>query len=179
MHALACIPHHRTGWGRGARLAVVVALVVAVVQIGVPLRHLAIAGDVRWSEEGYRWSWRVLVTERSGVATFRVTDPETGRVDLVFPTDDLAAHQATYVSSRPEALRQYAHHLADRWEHDHGRRPEVRVDAWVSVNGSERARIVDPTVDLASESSSVSRPPWVRPAPWEPTGDPTTPPWDG
>jgi hypothetical protein len=138
--------------------------VVALLQVLVPLRHLAEGGDVRWDEVGYRWSWRVLLTERSGVATFDVVDPVSGAHQRVSPSEELAPHQVRYVSSRPEALRQFAHWLADRREAT-GVRPEVHVTAWVSVNGSRRALIVDPAVDLAAQPSTFGLPPWVLPAP--------------
>ena len=50
-----------------------------VVQIALPLRHLAYPGDVRWTEEGYYLSWRVMLTEKAGSVDFRVTDPASGR----------------------------------------------------------------------------------------------------
>ena len=110
------------------------------------------------------------MTERSGIATFHVTDPATGRSAISLPSDRLTPQQVTYVSSRPEALRQYAHFLADRyattWHLPAGSAPVVTVDAWVSVNGSARSRIVDPTVDLARAAPELIRPSWVLPAPW-------------
>ena len=166
-------PHANRGTdARPVRYRVVaVALVIVAVEIALPLRHLVIPGDVRWSEEGYRWSWRVLVTERSGVATFHVTDPGTGRSAISLPSDHLTPQQVTYVSSRPEAIRQYAHFVAGRyaemWHLPPGSVPVVTVDAWVSVNGSARSRIVDPTVDLARASPALGRPSWVLPARWE------------
>jgi vitamin K-dependent gamma-carboxylase len=171
-------PEHArdAGWEEGATMAVgqqrrmsrwvVGALAaVALVQVVVPLRHLAEGGDVRWDEVGYRWSWRVMLTERSGVATFDVVDPVSGEHQRVSPAEALAPHQARYVSSRPEALRQFAHWLADRREEQTGVRPAVHATAWVSVNGSRRALIVDPTVDLAAQPFTTGRPAWILPAP--------------
>jgi hypothetical protein len=39
------------------------------------------------------------------------------------------------------------------------------VQAWVSVNSSHRALIVDPDADLAAEPFTVGRPSWVLPPP--------------
>jgi vitamin K-dependent gamma-carboxylase len=146
-------------WVVGALVA------VALLQVVVPLRHLAEGGDVRWDEVGYRWSWRVMLTERSGVATFDVVDPVSGEHQRVSPAEALAPHQARYLSSRPEALRQFAHWLADQREEQTGVRPAVHATAWVSVNGSRRALIVDPTVDLAAQPFTTGRPAWILPAP--------------
>jgi hypothetical protein len=149
-----------------ARLVVGVVLLVGLLQVAMPLRHTFVPGDVRWDDYHYRWSWRVMLNERAGVATFDVVDPNGGAVRRVLPEELLPAHLARFVSSRPEPLRQFAHYLADVEFERTGRRPQVHVTAWVSVNGSNRALIVDPTVDLASEGSSLTPPDWVMPAPW-------------
>lgn len=149
-----------------SRIAVVAVVVVAIAQVVVPLRHVAAGGDVRWDEVHYRWSWRVLLNERAGSATLDVVDPVTGERTRVRPEEALAPHQARYVSSRPEALRQFAHFVADERERSTGVRPQVFVTAWLSVNGSERALVVDPTVDLAAQRSSWLRPDWVTDPPW-------------
>ncbi|HKY16822.1 MAG TPA: HTTM domain-containing protein [Microthrixaceae bacterium] len=152
----------RTGRMRPA--APVALACVAIVQVVVPMRHLAVGNDVRWDDQHYRWSWRVMVTERAGVATFEVVDPATGDREIVVPDDELPAHQVRYVSSRPEALRQFAVFLADRAERETGDRPAVHARAWVSVNGHRRALIVDPSVDLAAEGGPPDG--WILPAPW-------------
>jgi len=134
---------------------VTAAVVVWVaVQVLVPLRHLAYPGDVRWTEEGYRWSWRVLLTEKEGSVTFRLTDPSTGAERTVFPSDELAPFQVRAMSTRPDLIRQYAHHLADVAVERGESRPEVRADSWVAIAGHPKARLMDPAVDLAAEPLS-------------------------
>ena len=52
------------------------------------MRHLAYAGDVRWTEEGYYGSFRVMLTEKTGLAhVATVTDPATGETWTVDPSD--------------------------------------------------------------------------------------------
>jgi hypothetical protein len=143
-----------------------VLLTIVAVQVVLPVRHWFVPGDVRWDDYHYRWSWRVMLNERAGIASFDLVDPETGAHERVLPEATLAPHLARYVASRPEALRQYAHFLADEAESRTGRRPHVYVTAWVSVNGSNRALVVDPTVDLAAAPSSLVPPPWVLDPPW-------------
>ena len=53
----------------------------ALVMLAVPLRHLAYPGDVRWTEEGYYGSFRVMLTEKTGWLRFRVTDADGSHVD--------------------------------------------------------------------------------------------------
>lgn len=152
-------PVVRARFTRGLVTAAVV--VYCVVQVVVPLRHLAYPGDVRWTEEGYRWSWRVLLTEKVGTVRFLVIDPHTGTQRVVWPGDELADHQAHYMGVRPAAIVEYAHHLAAHEEARTGVRPIVRADSWVSINGSRRARLVDPAVDLAALTPGWAPATWI------------------
>ena len=54
-----------------------VAAVWVVVQLALPLRHLAYPGDHRWTGQGYRFAWNVLLVEKSGIGD--VPRPRTRR----------------------------------------------------------------------------------------------------
>lgn len=133
--------------GRG----VVAALVLlVVVELALPLRHLALPGDVRWNEAGYYGAWRVMLTEKGGAVTFRVTDRATGHTWEVDPTLVLTDWQAAQAAVRPDLLLATAHLVADHYGGRDGTPVEVRADAWLSMNGSASSRVVDPALDLAS-----------------------------
>lgn len=51
---------------------------------------------------------------------------------------------------RPSMIHHYAGHIADSWQSDTGRRPEVRVHSSVMLNYKYPKSLIDPTVDLAS-----------------------------
>lgn len=51
---------------------------------------------------------------------------------------------------RPSMIHHYAGHIADSWQTDTGRRPEVRVHSSVMLNYKYPKSLIDPTVDLAS-----------------------------
>ncbi len=149
----------------GAALAVT-ALFCAF-SLLMPLRFLAYGGNVRWHEQGMRWSWRVMVREKNGSVTFRVREPG-GREVEVSPHRYLTRLQEREMSGQPDLILQLAHHI----ERDFARRGkgpiEVRADALVSLNGRRMARLIDPAVDLASIEDGVAPAPWVLPAPEEP-----------
>ena len=65
------------GWQTGA--VVVMLALFAAAQVVMPLRHWAYPGNVRWNEEGYRFAWRVMLTEKIGFVQYRVRDPVTAR----------------------------------------------------------------------------------------------------
>lgn len=142
-----------------ARRWVVVAVGLwIVVQVALPMRHWLYPGDHRWTGEAYRFGWNVMLVEKAGDVTFRVTTPDgaTLRTDA---TDLLTPVQWRVMVTEPELIRQTAHAIADR----RGPGTEVRVDAFVSLNGRAPERIIDPDVDLAGEPWSIGHQAWVVP----------------
>jgi hypothetical protein len=141
---------------------VAAVLVVSVVQIGLPLRHLC-PGDVRWTEEGYYLSWRVMLTEKTGTIDFDVTDPASGREWRTGPETVLTDWQIQQAAIRPDLLLATAHLVAADFARRGIPNVEVRADAWVSFNGRRPQRLVDPTVDLAAVERSWRHQPWILP----------------
>jgi hypothetical protein len=148
---------------RSTRLLVALGAVWLALQVAMPLRHWFIPGDYRWTNEGYRFAWVVLLTEKGGDASFRVREPTTGR-EWIETADDLyTPGQWRVMATEPDLIRQAAHAIAAR-QRDLGREVEVRADAFVSLNGRPAARIVRPDVDLAREPWRVHQR-WILPAP--------------
>jgi hypothetical protein len=139
---------------------VVAAAVWVVVQLALPLRHLAYPGDDRWTGQGYRFSWNVLLTERSGSATFLVTEPATDRTWVADPGRLYTPNQLRVMAVEPDLLHQAARTIAAE-ERARGHDVEVRVDAWVSLNGRPAQRLIDPTVDLAAEPLDLWPDDWI------------------
>ncbi len=139
--------------GEGApRMAPVLVLFLAAwmaVQVLLPFRHFTMPGSVHWTEQGHRFAWHMMLREKSGTATFFVADGEGPRE--VNPRDYLGDRQAARLPGHPERLVQFSRELAERYD-----ATEVRVETWVSLNGREPQRIVDPEANLAE----VSLPRW-------------------
>ena len=145
------------------RLAAAALIVLAAVQLLLPLRHYAYDGNVRWTEEGYYWSWRVMITEKAGHVEFRVTDPATGRAWTAGPELVLADWQAEQADTRPDLIHATALLLADHYASQDIAPVEVRADAWVSMNSQPARRIVDPDVDLAAWPRGAAPDGWILP----------------
>jgi hypothetical protein len=141
------------------------ALAVAFlgVQFLLPLRHLFYPGDVMWTEEGYRFSWNVMLMEKDGVAEFRVSEPATGKRWVVSPGKYLSPYQVKMMATQPDMLLSFAHYLARDFAGQGHPGVEVRVDAFASLNGRPRQRLVDPTVNLAAVGPWDSVHGWVLP----------------
>jgi len=153
---------------RAPRLAWLLGAYFAV-QLVLPLRHLAYPGDVCWTEEGFRLSWNVMVMEKTGSVDFRVTEPATGKQWIVSPHDYLTRYQTKMMSTQPDMILELAHWIADDFTRRGIRDPEVRADAFASLNGRQRARLVDPTIDLARRTRGLAPYTWVLPMTESPT----------
>lgn len=141
------------------------AAVHLALQVALPLRFLLYPGHVNWTEQGFRFSWRVMLVEKAGQAEFHVTGQKTGRRFVVSPRSELTLLQSRQMETQPDMLLQYAHHLASLFERDLGEPVSVRVDSWVAWNGRPSHRLVDPQVDLAREPRTLGPSPWILPRP--------------
>jgi hypothetical protein len=141
----------------GAALAAFLAVWIAV-QLLVPLRHLAVPGNVSWTEEGHRFAWHMMLRSKTGTVVYEV---DTGdAVFVVEPAEHLTPDQATDLVGDPQRLAQFAHHLSSL----HGG-AEVRAITAVSFNGRRPEPIVDPDVDLAAVPTAwIGHQDWILPS---------------
>lgn len=135
----------------------------ALVQIMMPLRHFAYPSNVRWSEEGYLFSWRVMLTEKVGFVQFRVRDPETRQAWIVSPDEYLTPLQVERMAFQPDLILQTAHFVAEDFAERGFPGVTVKADAFVSWNGRPNARLIDPDADLAAIAPGLGPKWWVLP----------------
>ena len=149
------------------RAALVLGAAFLAVQALVPLRHLAYPGNVRWNEEGYRFSWRVLVTEKAGFVKYRVTGDTFDGERLVYPEEYLTPVQAERMAFQPDMILATAHIVRDDFAASGYEGVEVRADAFATFNGRPAARLIDPDVDLAAIDAGIGPKAWVLARPNE------------
>ena len=127
----------------------------------LPLRHWAFNSDVTWSEEGHRYSWRMMLRSKQGSGYYRIIDRATGEEQIVRPADSLARRQYRKLYTHPDMVLQYAHHLRDL-NAAAGKDVEVYARIRVRLNGRKFQRFVDPEADLAkTEWQWFGRKDWV------------------
>ena len=143
------------------RCAVFACVAVALIQIVIPLRHWLYPGNVRWTEEGYRYSWRMMLSEKVGYVTYRVSDPQTGETWKVHPQEYLSDMQVERAAIDPDMILQTAHIIAADFKSMGYRLVEVRADAFAALNGRPYRRIVDPDTDLAAEARTLLAKDWI------------------
>ncbi|MGE0868557.1 MAG: HTTM domain-containing protein [Kofleriaceae bacterium] len=151
---------------RRRRLVIATLGVYFAFHVAMPLRHWLYPGDVCWTEQGFRFAWNVMLMEKDGSVEFHVREPATGRRWEVAPTEYLTRYQAKMTATQPDMILQLAHIIADDFRARGVADPEVRVDAFASLNGRPAARLIDPAFDLARERDRLSAQPWIIPT-WD------------
>lgn len=139
------------------------------IQLLFPFRYLAYPGELFWTEEGFRFSWRVMLMEKAGYANFKVVDPDTGRRFYVTNGDFLTTFQEKQMSTQPDFILEYAYYLEDFYKKNKDiRDPAIYVESYVALNGRSSQPYVDPDVDL----TTIERGWWHRHSTWlMPFGD--------
>lgn len=134
-----------------------------VVQLAVPFRYTLYPGELFWTEEGYRFSWRVMLMEKTGYANFKIVDPETGQQFYIDNSRFLTPFQEKQMSTQPDFILEYAQLLEKHFEQQGIQDPEIYVDSYVALNGRGSQPFVNPETDLTSIDHSQYRQTWLMP----------------
>ena len=120
-------------------------------------------GAVNWTEEGFRFAWRVMLIEKTGRVELHVRDPRTGERFTVSPREELNPRQLAMMSTQPDMIAQYARHLARRFAAQGRPGVEVYADSFASLNGRRPQRLIDPNANLALPAATLARRGYVVP----------------
>ncbi|MEM7296730.1 MAG: HTTM domain-containing protein [Bacteroidota bacterium] len=132
-----------------------------ILQLLFPIRYLMYPGNLFWTEEGYLFSWRVMLTEKLGNAQFYVTDRKTGKKIHIDNREHLIPTQEKMMSTKPDFIIQYAKYLKQTWIEKGFEDPIVTADIFVTLNGRRSKRFVDPSVDLALQEDTWKHKEWI------------------
>ncbi|WPU95318.1 HTTM domain-containing protein [Mucilaginibacter sabulilitoris] len=146
-----------------ARLIYTLLVVHFIIQLVLPFRYLLYPGKLYWTEEGYRFSWRVMLMEKGGTAFFHVKDPATGHKTEIINSQYLTPFQEAQMSTQPDMILQFAHFLAQEYQNKGIKDPIVTAESYVTLNGSGSRLYIDSTVNLAKEEDSFGHKKWILP----------------
>jgi hypothetical protein len=141
-------------------------------QIAIPFRYVFYPGDLFWNEEGFRFSWRVMLMHKEGLATFYLVDPTTGRESEINNGDFLTQTQEDQMATQPDMILQYAQildeHYKSRTLHygDHKFKiddPIIEARIFVSLNGRPSQLFVDRKHDLSELPYDLKHRNWLEP----------------
>ncbi len=122
-----------------------------------------------WNEQGYRFSWRVMLVEKAGIATFYVKDTKTGREGVVDNREFLNPTQEKQMSFQPDMILEFAHFLKRHYEAKGVHNPEVRAEVYATMNGRLGKLFIDPHVNLAEIKEGFGKKAWILPFHEQPT----------
>ena len=132
-------------------------------QLIFPLRNLAYPGNVFWTEQGYRFSWRVMLMEKTGYANFKILNGNTGKRFYVDNHDFLTATQQKQMSTQPDLIVEYAHYLGEHFASQGHEHVEVYVESQVALNGRKSQPFIDPNRDLMKVKNGLSNRDYILP----------------
>ncbi|MBN8702594.1 MAG: HTTM domain-containing protein [Bacteroidetes bacterium] len=125
------------------------------VQCLLPFRYTLYSGNLFWTEQGYRFSWRVMLMEKAGTAFFYVKDSKSQKESEVDNKQYLTYMQEKMMSTQPDMMVDYAKFLKKEYEQMGYTNVTVRAQVFVTLNGLGTREFIDSSVDLSRESNSV------------------------
>jgi len=134
-----------------------------VIQLFLPFRYMLYPNELFWSEEGYRFSWRVMLVEKIGYTTFKIKSNKDESYFYVNNEEFLTSFQEKQMSFQPDFILEYAHYLGDYYTSKGYLNVEVYAESYVSLNGRTNKRFVNPEVDLYKEKESFKNKKWIIP----------------
>ncbi len=123
-------------------------LVYFIVQLFLPIRYLQYPGNLFWHEQGYRFSWRVMLMEKNGLTNIILKDPVKNERKEVDQNLYLTPFQKQQMRTQPDMLIQFANHLGDEFFSKNGYAPEVYIKSRVSLNGRRSQVFTNDTLNL-------------------------------
>jgi hypothetical protein len=146
-----------------ASFFVLIFMIHFIIQIILPFRYLLYPDKLFWTEQGYRFSWRVMLMEKNAYTTFVVKD-KTGKIAEVRNKDYLTPQQEKQMSTQPDMILQFAHYIANEYEQKNGfTNAEVYVDSYAALNGHPSQPFIDNTIDLAKQPVNFAPKKWILP----------------
>jgi hypothetical protein len=140
-----------------------VIIVFLLIQVLLPFRAYLYPGELFWTEQGYRFSWRVMLMEKAGYANFKIVNEETKQRFYVDNADFLTSFQEKQMSFQPDFILEYAHYLKSHFYHQGHENIGVYVEAYVALNGRRSQLYIDPEVNLANIEESFGHKSWILP----------------
>ena len=117
-----------------------------IIQLALPLRHHFIEGDVLWTEEGHRLSWRMMLRERNGYITIQIKDIKTGDVSIYDYRKNLTDKQVQNLATKPDFIWQYCQRIKKEYQ---GKPIAIYIDCKNNINRKEYKILIDPNYDMA------------------------------
>lgn len=164
------IRHKKKLLPKGLKTSLITTYVL--IQLLVPMRYVLYPGNLYWNEEGFRFSWRVMLMHKEGHAVFYMKDQKTGRTSEINNANYLTRTQEDQMATQPDMILQYARFLANEFngkklhygdQKFHIENPSIHAEIYVSLNGRPSKLFVDKKHDLTQKEYNLFHRNWIEP----------------
>lgn len=145
------------------RISLIVVSVFFIIQFLFPFRYSLYPGELFWNEQGYRFSWRVMLMEKKGYTTFKVVNKENDNSFYIMNNSFLTEFQERQMSFQPDFIIEYAHFLGNYYKNLGLNDIEIYADSYVALNGRISKRFIDPEIDLLKQKRGFKNKDWIIP----------------
>lgn len=145
------------------KITIIVLSLFFIVQLFLPFRYALYPNELFWTEEGYRFSWRVMLMEKMGYANFKITNSKTGNFFYVDNQDFLTPLQEKQMSFQPDFILEYAHFLGDHFKSKGHKNIQVFVESYVALNGRLSQPFINKNIDLYQQKETFNPKEWILP----------------
>lgn len=142
------------------------------IQVTLPFRYIFYPGNLFWSEEAFRFSWRVMLMHKEGNAQFYVKDKKNGGEIEINNCQFLTTNQIDQMSTQPDMILQYADFLKEKFadtiltygsQKIHLKDPSIHANIFVSLNGRPSQLFISKKHDLTQIPYNFAPRNWLEP----------------
>ena len=145
-----------------------------ILQLLIPFRYLLYPGKLFWTEQGYRFSWRVMLIEKAGYAQFYIHEPKMDRKMLIETRNYLTPQQEKMMSTQPDMILQFAHYLSSEFKDSTiletngeiiklGNKPKITAEVKVSLFNKGSKDFINQNTNLSMENRGFMNKEWILP----------------
>ena len=145
-----------------------------ILQLLIPFRYLLYPGKLFWTEQGYRFSWRVMLIEKAGYVQFYIHEPKMDRKMLIETRNYLTPQQEKMMSTQPDMILQFAHYISSEFKDSTiletngeiiklGNKPKITAEVKVSLFNKGSKDFINQNTNLSMENRGFMNKEWILP----------------
>ena len=166
--------HHFPQYVNSSFLYKILFGIYFTLQLLLPVRYLLYPGKLFWTEQGYRFSWRVMLIEKAGYSQFYVHEAKEDRKLSIDNRVYLTKQQIKMMSTQPDMILQYAQYLSEEYKDSTftesngeiislGKEPKITAKVEVSLFNQGSKPFIDENVNLTKEKRGFNHKSWILP----------------
>jgi hypothetical protein len=122
----------------------------------LPFRHHLFPGNVGWTEEGHRCSWRMMLRSKTGYGHFLIKKDDLV-LEKVRPRDYLSPRQERKLYTHPDMILEFAHFLSKIYDEKLEEPVAVHANIYCKLNTGDYQKYIDESINLAEIKWSAFR----------------------